>query len=175
VSQGGYGGPSKEDIADQTWDEAKAGHVGGTTMGDVAVDADKIATKEAIADQIWDELTSGHTTAGTFAKMLGYIYDQIWTYMRTTTEQTPTSLAASATVTIQPSAGQIDEITVFGDCPTAGGIAVGFYDGSNYAISVNENNLIQGNGLYSNTTYCAIKNTDSGSARYYGWVRLRRR
>ena len=56
--------PTVGAIADQVWDEARAGHVTAGTFGEgVVLDSAAIL---AVADQVWDEATSGHTISDTY-------------------------------------------------------------------------------------------------------------
>lgn len=69
----GLNDPTVGEIADQVWDEAKAGHVGAGSFGE-EVQAHSLSSEIAalndptageIADQVWDEAIAGHLGAGT--------------------------------------------------------------------------------------------------------------
>jgi len=76
----GGGGATAADIADAVWDEARAGHVGVGSFGEV-LDA-KVTTRLAaadyaaapsagsVADAVWDEARSGHANSGSFGEAL---------------------------------------------------------------------------------------------------------
>lgn len=57
--------PTKEEVADQVWDELKAGHVTADTMGKLLQDI-YTALGTLNLDGVWDVQLALHTTAGTF-------------------------------------------------------------------------------------------------------------
>lgn len=61
---------SKEDIADQVWNEPIADHLGGDKAGQHLEDANATADPSAVADAVWDELISEHSNVGSFAELI---------------------------------------------------------------------------------------------------------
>jgi len=63
--------PTANDIADQVWDEALAGHVAAGSTGEALNNAGSGASAADIADAVWDEAKAGHVAAGSFGLELG--------------------------------------------------------------------------------------------------------
>ncbi len=71
----GFNDPTAAAIADDVWDEAASGHVGGGSFGEeVQLHAlsselpSEPPTVAAIADQVWDEAAAGHVAGGSFGE-----------------------------------------------------------------------------------------------------------
>jgi len=78
--------PTAAAVADQVWDEAKAGHVAGGSFGEEVqahalsseISALNDPTAAAVADQVWEEAIADHSgTAGSTAELLQDIDNEV--------------------------------------------------------------------------------------------------
>ena len=65
-----------QEIADQVWDEAIAGHLAAGSTGEALNNAGAAASPAAIADAVWDELIVGHNVEDSFGNVINDLTEE---------------------------------------------------------------------------------------------------